>query len=241
MTRTLTLLLLLSVNLLAACTDNTVTRQIGENGSASLVSFSNNSQHENTVSRQADALNGLSNDLVLASTIKGAKIGAVVGCGLAILSASNAKNCIVGAVTGGATGALIGHSSGKIQIAQRVELVNPNQLVRNIRKTNDTMEILTTSLPDLLEAQNEELEVLSFNRDMGTLSQEAYEKRYSEIQASRTALAESLSLSASQANLATNNLENAATRGQTGLEWHFGATKQIAEQAESARSSISLL
>ena len=103
------------------------------------------------------------------------------------------------------------------------------------------MEILTTSLPDLLEAQNEELEVLSFNRDMGTLSQEAYEKRYSEIQARRTALAESLSLSASQANLATNNLENAATRGQTGLEWHFGATKQIAEQAESARSSISLL
>ena len=241
MTRTLTLLLLLSVNLLAACTDNTVKRQIGENGSASLVSFSNNSQHENTVSRQADALNGLSNDLVLASTIKGAKIGAVVGCGLAILSASNAKNCIVGAVTGSTTGALIGHSSGKIQIAQRVELVNPNQLVRSIRKTNDTMEILTTSLPDLLEAQNEELEVLSFNRDMGTLSQEAYEKRYSEIQASRTALAESLSLSASQANLATNNLENAATRSQTGLEWHFGATKQIAEQAESARSSISLL
>ena len=179
MARILTLLLLLSVNLLAACTDNTVTRQIGENGSASLVSFSNNSQHENTVSRQADALNGLSNHLVLASILKGAKIGAVVGCSLAIVSASNAKNFIVGAVTGGATGALIEHSSGKTQIAQRVELVNPNQLVCDICKTNDTMETLTTSLPDLLAAQIEELEVLSFNRDMGTLSQGAYEKWYS--------------------------------------------------------------
>ena len=75
MTRTLMLLLVLSVNLLAACTGNTVTRQIGENGSASLVSFSNNSQHENTFSHQTDAQNGLNNDLVLASTIKGAKIG----------------------------------------------------------------------------------------------------------------------------------------------------------------------
>ena len=179
MARILTLLLLLSVNLLAAYTDNTVTSQIGENGSASLVSFKNNSQHENTVSHQADALNGLSNHLVLASILKGAKIGAVVGCSLAIVSASNAKNFIVGAVTGGATGALIEHSSGKTQIAQRVELVNPNQLVRNICKTNDTMETLTTSLPDLLAAQIEELEVLSFNRDMGTLSQGAYEKWYS--------------------------------------------------------------
>ena len=77
----------------------------------------------------------------------------------------------VGAVTGGATGALIGHSSGKTQIAQRVELVDPNQLVRNICKTNNTMETLTTSLPDLLAAQIEELEVLSFNRDTGTMSQ----------------------------------------------------------------------
>ena len=179
MARILTLLLLLSVNLLAAYTDNTVASQIGENGSASLVSFKNNSQHENTVSHQADALNGLSNHLVLASILKGAKIGAIVGCSLAIVSASNAKNFIVGAVTGGATGALIEHSSGKTQIAQRVELVNPNQLVRNICKTNDTMETLTTSLPDLLAAQIEELEVLSFNRDMGTLSQGAYEKWYS--------------------------------------------------------------
>ena len=98
-----------------------MTSQIGENGSASLVSFNNNSQHEYTVSHQADALNGHSNHLVLASILKGANIVAVVGCSLAIVSASNAKNFIVGAVTGGETGALIGHSSGKTQIAQRVE------------------------------------------------------------------------------------------------------------------------
>jgi hypothetical protein len=76
---------------------------------------------------------------------------------------------------------------------------------------------------------------------MGTISQAQYVKSYTEIQINRTASAESLTLSASQANLASDNLESAATRGQTGLEWHFGATRNIAEQAESARPSISLL
>jgi hypothetical protein len=155
-----------------------------------------------------------------------------------LVSAANAKKCVVGAVAGGAAGAWAGHQSGKAQIARRAEMVNPNQLVRSIRKTNDTIEELTGSLPNLLAAQDKELEALSFDRDMGTISQAKYEKRYTEIQRNRTELAESLTLSSSQANLASDNLESAATRGQTGLEWHFGATRNIAEQAESARSSI---
>ena len=240
MNRTLTAVLL-STTFAAGCAENTVTRQISTNGSASLVSFTDNSQHENTVSRQADALSDLSQDFVRASMIKGTKIGTAVGCGLALVSAANAKKCVVGAVAGGAAGALVGHHSGKAQIARRVELVNPNQLVRSIRKTNDTIEELTGSLPGLLAAQDKEFEALLFDRNMGTISQAKYEKRYTEMQRNRSALAESLTLSASQANLASDNLETAATRGQTGLEWHFGATRNIAEQAESARSSISLL
>jgi outer membrane murein-binding lipoprotein Lpp len=69
---TLTAVLLLSTTLEAGCAENTVTRQIGTNVSASLVSFMDISQHENTVSRQADALSDLSQDLVRASMIKGA-------------------------------------------------------------------------------------------------------------------------------------------------------------------------
>jgi hypothetical protein len=72
-----------------------VTRQIGTNVSASLVSFSDISKHENTVSRQTDALSDLSQDPVRASMIKGAKIGTTVGCGLALVSAAKAKNVLV--------------------------------------------------------------------------------------------------------------------------------------------------
>ena len=49
--RTLTAVLLLSTTFAAGCVENTVTRQIGTNGSESLVSFTDNSQHKNTVSR----------------------------------------------------------------------------------------------------------------------------------------------------------------------------------------------
>jgi hypothetical protein len=76
---------------------------------------------------------------------------------------------------------------------------------------------------------------------MGTISQAQYVKSYTEIQINCTASADSLTLSASQANLASDNLESAATRGQTGLEWHFWETKNISEQAESARPSFSFL
>ena len=113
MNRTLTAVLLLSTTFAAGCVENTVTRQIGTNGSASFVSFTDNSQHENTVTRYADALSDLSQDLVRASMIKGTKIGTAVGCGLALVSSANAKKYVVGAVAGGAAGALVGHHSGK--------------------------------------------------------------------------------------------------------------------------------
>jgi hypothetical protein len=95
MNATLTAVLLLSTTFEAGCAENTVTRQIGTNVSASLVSFTDISQHENTVSRQADALSDLSQDFVRASMIKGAKIGTTVGCGLALVSAATAKNVLV--------------------------------------------------------------------------------------------------------------------------------------------------
>jgi hypothetical protein len=81
-------------------------------------------------------LSDLSQELVRSSMIKGAKIIIAVGCGLALVTATNAKKSVVGAVAGGAAGAagaLIGHDSGKAQISRRVELVDPNQLVRKIK------------------------------------------------------------------------------------------------------------
>jgi FAD/FMN-containing dehydrogenase len=77
------------------------------------------------------------------------------------------QQCVGGAVTGDAAGALVGHHPGKAQIVRRIKLVNPNQLVRSIRKPKNAIKELTGSLPGLLAAQNKELDALSFDREYG--------------------------------------------------------------------------
>jgi len=241
MPRRLSIFVLISANFLVSCADTTVTRQENATAPLSLLSVASNRQNEDIVAQQADALSDLSQGIVRASSVKGAKIGAAVGCGISIVSSGNAKRCVTGALTAGAAGAALGHQSGKRQVSQRVDLVSANKLVRSIRATNDGMDVLTTSLPALLKAQDTELENLSFKRDMGTITQAAFEKRYVEIKENRAQLAHSLTFSAAQAKQAGQNLQDAASQGQTGLEWHFGATQHIAKQAASARSSITLL
>jgi len=50
--------------------------------------------------------------LIQTSTVNCALIGAALGCGLTVLSASNARNCLLGAALGGAGGAALGHVLG---------------------------------------------------------------------------------------------------------------------------------
>ena len=118
MNPTLTAVLLLSTTFEASCAENTVTRQIGTNVSASLVSFTDISQHENTVSHQVDALSDLSQDLVRASMIKGGQNWYHSWLWIGIGLSCNRQKCVGGAVTGGAAGALVGYHSGKAQIVR---------------------------------------------------------------------------------------------------------------------------
>lgn len=83
---------------------------------------------------EQDDLNKMTRDIIRKSTVNGAAIGAVAGCGLVLLSPSNAKNCVTGALAGGVVGATVGAAQGKKQAAKRVELVSPSALVRSIGK-----------------------------------------------------------------------------------------------------------
>lgn len=205
------------------------------------VTFGTTYSDEAQLRQQADALQGMTQDIVRKSTAKGAMIGALAGCGLIVLSASNAKNCVSGAVVGGAVGALAGHEAGKKDATRRVRLVNPNALVRSIGKASDQLENVSTDLPQLLEAQDQELAKLKREVERGDASSTVYAARSEQIRANRAQLAEALSLSAQQAEEAHRNLQAAQSQGQTGLDWHLSATKEMAREATSARSSISLL
>lgn len=200
-----------------------------------------NATSELHMQEQTAALGSMTRDIIRKSTVKGAAIGAVAGCGLVLLSASNAKNCVTGALAGGAIGAVAGAANGKKQAAKRVELVSPSALVRSISKADDRMDVVSRDLPTLLTQQDAELKLLNAKLKNGEVSEKQYTHRFEVIKANRAQLAEALSLSAAQANEAHRNLQNAKAQGQTGLDWHIYSTKNLAQEATSARSAISLL
>lgn len=199
------------------------------------------SASERQMAQQTNALTNMTRDIIRKSTVEGLAIGAIAGCGLVVLSASNAKNCVTGALAGGAIGAVVGNANGKKQAANRVELVNPSALVRSIGKADDHMDVVTRDLPGLLAAQDAELALLNRQMTAGKITEAQYAKRFEVIKANREQLAHALSLSAAQANEAHKNLQDARAKGQSGLDWHLHATKSLARDATSARSAISLL
>lgn len=190
---------------------------------------------------QAQALTDLSERIVVQTTMKGAGIGAAVGCGIAAVAAGNAANCVTAAAVGAASGALVGHLTGELEVDRRIEHISPSAVVRTLRKTNAKMEEVRTSLPARLAAQEELLSRLDLERATGALSPEKYATARALIAQERRALAAALIETESHANQATANLRKAQSEGQTGLDWHIGATSKLAIDAHSARSSISLL
>jgi hypothetical protein len=190
---------------------------------------------------QALALTELSRRIVVQTTIQGAGIGAAVGCGLAVVSAGNAQSCIVAAATGAAGGALIGRVTGQQEVQRRIEKISPSAVVRTVRKTNKQLALVTSSLPARLAAQEDVLTSLELHRATGAISAQDYANARASIAAERQALAAALIETEGHARQATSNLRAAQSLGQTGLEWHIGATSKLAIEASSARSSISLL
>ena len=190
---------------------------------------------------QAVALTELSERIVVQTSLKGAGIGAAVGCGIAAVSAGNVRGCITAAATGALGGAVIGNISGKRDVARRIELISPSAVVRTLRKTNDQMTVVASSLPARLAEQDETLAQLELHRATGVIDAVTYREGRAAIMAERQAMADALIQTQSHADQATANLLAASAEGQTGLDWHISATRKLARDAGSARAAISLL
>ena len=231
---------LVSALSLAALSGCAVTDQSTTRLDAPMLAVSEPSVDAALIEDQAQALNRMADDLVRRSTIKGAQTGALVGCGVAVVT-SNASRCVTSAAAGGLAGAAIGHVKGKRTVAKQVELVSANALVRSIRGMNGQMRDIKLSLPELLEEQDAELSDLKMRREAGALSEADYSSGVAAIRESRATIAHALSATIEQSKIARANLEDASQRGQSGLEWHLGATSALERDATSARSRITLL
>lgn len=103
------------------------------------------------------------------------------------------------------------------------------------------MDLVKTSLPARLAAQEEMLAQLEMQRATGAIDPARYSSARASVTAEREAIAASLIQTEQNAKQAAANLRTAQQQGQTGLDWHISATSKLADEAQSARSSISLL
>ncbi|MCT4556900.1 MAG: hypothetical protein N4A61_02460 [Pelagimonas sp.] len=190
---------------------------------------------------QAVALDRMTRDLVRKSTTKGIMIGAAAGCGLAAATGAGGDKCLTGALAGGAIGGVIGHSAGKQQVKKRIEIVSLSRVMPSVRETRDQMALVKQGVPAFLSTQNSEVDALNSQLAAGTITQETHAARLDQIRESRRALAETLSLSAAQAQAALDALKDAKAQGQEGLDWYIHTVSNVEKDAVSARSSISLL
>lgn len=197
-------------------------------------------EHEE-IHSQAQTLTKMTKDIVRKSTLNGAAIGAMAGCGLALVAATNAKNCLSGVAVGATAGAVIGHENGKKQIAHRINLVSPSALVKSIRTSSDQVAQIEMTLPSVLAAQDIALSDLTERMKRGEITEDVFAANADQIRKDRGELVQALALSEAQARSAHENLKAAASQGQTGLDWHINATQHLADDVVSARSSINLL
>ncbi len=198
------------------------------------------SDQERLLTNQAHALDRMSKDLVRKTTFKGAAIGAVAGCGLAVVGGSKAK-CAQAALVGGVLGGVAGNAAGKAQVNRRVELVELNRILPSLRKTNDQMEVVAGGVSNLMAKQDAEIAQLKADLTHGATTQAAYDARLSEIRTVRSELAQALTLSAGQARQAKEALVAAQSQGQTGIDWYIAETNKLEAEAVSARAQLSLL
>lgn len=190
---------------------------------------------------QARALDQMTKDILRRTTMQGAAIGAAAGCGLAVVSASEGGKCLMGALAGGAAGAVVGNAVGQRKVRERVELVSLSRVTPAISGAQKQMATLTETMPGLLESQDQEIADLKAAHAAGEISDKAYAGRMAEIRAARAEVAQALSMSAEQAHAAKLALKDAGAKGQTGLDWHIMSIETLEDEAVSARSRISLL
>ena len=226
---------------IAGCSAQGVSRNATDYslGSAPVYAQSSVATDPASISREADQLVEKTSEMVRSATLKGAGLGAALGCGLSTLSGST--NCIQAAVVGGAVGGVIGHARGKAAVEKRIEIVAPKALMPKLSEAKKTSAALQSSLAALLAQQETERAELAQALKNKGISQEAYNARHVEMRETRLRLYDALTLSANQIKEVSRALSGATEQGQAGLQWYEMETQALHDLVISTRSQITLL
>jgi len=206
---------------LAGCTETTSGGASGASTKpASAVALSSSSQKtaaEKKLEAEAKSLNQVTNNIIVRNTVEGAVVGALAGCGIALLLGGDGDDCASGAVVGGLAGGVAGNQVGRAAAAKNVELVKRDQILANLRGVSTRLNSVEANLRSVVKAQNAEITSLNRQLAAGQISKSSYNARVNSINSNRRAVDSALASSERNIVKTRNEIKSAQRQGQQGL------------------------
>ena len=115
---------------LSACTETT-----GGGAGVTQSAFGSSAQKtaaEKALEKEAQSLTQVTRNIVVKNTVEGAVMGALAGCGLALLMGGGGDDCARGAMVGGVVGGVAGNQVGQKAAAVKKELVRQDAIIANL-------------------------------------------------------------------------------------------------------------
>lgn len=229
--------------LASGCTDATVGG--GAANGAKPAAFSAVSTQKTAAERQLEAdaksLKQITNNIIVRNTVEGAVVGALAGCGLAVLMGGNAQDCARGAAVGGVVGGVAGNNVGRQAAQKKVELVQRDQVLANLKGVSAKLNVVERNLAAVVKSQNSEISSLRRQLKAGQISQASYSSRINAINSNRSTVAAALADSERDVVKSRNEIRAAQQKGQTGLGAVDSAAASTQERLARNRKALALV
>ncbi|WP_424980026.1 hypothetical protein [Leisingera sp. S232] len=215
---------MLILTFLGACTEESM--QIGALGSGTW-----KTPEERALEAEARNLNQVSRNIIVKNTLEGAAVGALAGCGLALLLGGDGGDCAAGAAAGAVVGGVGGHAVGAKTAKKNEEIVRTKEVVANLSQVSTRLNSVEAKLRNVLSSQSAEIRSLKRQLQAGQVSESAYKTRVRAINSNRSAVQASLAKSEQNMVNAKGQIAQARSQGQPGLA-------QASQAAESNRRRL---
>jgi hypothetical protein len=234
--RTLTVtLLFISSLVLTACVEG------GTGLPTVAASSANKTDEERKLEAEAKSLNKVTGDIIARNTVQGVAVGAIAGCGIALLLGGDAADCAAGAVVGGVAGGVAGNAAGRAAANANKELIKRDRLIADLKGVSTRLNGVEARLNSVLRAQNAEINSLNRQLKSKQISQSSYSQRMQAINSNRKVVSGELLKSEKNIAKTRNEIKAAQQQGQQGLVSADRAAASNQARLAKTRQQIKLL
>ncbi|MEM7472690.1 MAG: hypothetical protein AAF340_15175 [Pseudomonadota bacterium] len=163
---------------LTACTEDTLSSVSGGGGGKKTA-------QERKLEQDVRSLNQQTQSIITKNTLQGAAVGALAGCGVALLFGGDGGDCARGAVAGGVVGGVAGNQVGKKAAKVNQELVKQRETIAKLSGINKRLGGIEANLRSVVRSQNAEISSLRRQVNAKQISASQYNARVKAIQSNR--------------------------------------------------------